>query len=358
MESLVSKNNFWKNKKVLITGHSGFKGSWLTLILNLKGAKLFGISLHPNTTPNLFTILGNHRRINSSFTDIRNYEPIKKIIRKIQPDVIFHLAAQPLVRDSYRNPVDTFATNIMGTVNILDILRENLSVKVFLNITSDKCYENNEQVWGYRENDPMGGKDPYSSSKGCSELITSAFRHSFFNDNNMSISSVRAGNVIGGGDWSNDRLIPDLVRSLTSNKKIIVRQPLSTRPWQHVLDPLSGYIELAEKMYKNKKKYIGAWNFGPENSKELNVKQIVREFESFFNKKNIMDVKLEKKLYEARTLKLDISKVKNYLNWSPVLNIDEALGYTFSWYKEYISRGDMEKFSITQINKFYELKKV
>ena len=269
----MKNNNFWKNKKVFLTGHTGFKGSWLAIWLNSLGAKIKGYSLEPpNNSFNLYSEAKVDNFVNSEINDICNYELLCASILKFSPDIIFHMAAQPLVRLSYEDPLKTFETNIMGTANILNAASKSNSVKAIVNITTDKCYENNEWYWGYKETDPMGGKDPYSSSKGCSELVTTAYRESFFRDRNIGIATARAGNVIGGGDWAKDRLIPDILKSFQNKKEVIIRNPNSIRPWQHVLEPIFGYLLLAENLFNKPKSFSDAFNFGPNHESNATVK--------------------------------------------------------------------------------------
>ena len=268
---------FYSGKRVLVTGHTGFKGSWLTLWLTIMGAKVLGYALEPNTDPSLFNVLNLQKDIDHVIGDIRDFEKLREVITEFKPEIVFHLAAQPLVRLSYREPRLTYETNVMGTVNLLEAIRQTKSVRAVVNVTSDKCYENKEWVWGYREIDPMGGYDPYSSSKGCSELITAAYRNSYFKNTEAAVASARAGNVIGGGDWAEDRLIPDIVRSLSQGKQIIIRNPKATRPWQHVLEPLSGYLLLGKLLYEKGQEFAEAWNFGPSDSSVMTVEEIVKK---------------------------------------------------------------------------------
>jgi len=333
-------NNFFKNKKVLVTGHTGFKGSWLSIWLNELGADVTGYALDPKTGQDNFVVSNLSEKINDVRGDIRDFDKIMKVINNYQPEVIFHLAAQPLVRESYRSPRYTYETNVMGTVNIFEGVKQSNSVKILVNVTSDKCYKNKEWIWSYRENEELGGYDPYSSSKACSELVTAAYQQSFFNPNNFSehqvaVASVRAGNVIGGGDWSEDRLIPDCIRALKNNQVIKVRNPDSTRPWQHVLEPLFGYLKLAWKLRIEPKKYIGAWNFGPTNHEKITVGQIVDllidnwgngSWESFSKKTD---------KHEANLLSLDVTKAIKYLDWKPIFSIRESIQATIEWYKKY-----------------------
>ncbi len=323
---------FWSGKRVFLTGHTGFKGAWLSLWLLEMGAVVKGYSLKPSTTPNLFDELSLHQKMISEIGDIRNFKQLSESISEFQPEILLHLAAQPLVRASYLNPLETYEINVMGTVHLLESCRNVKNLKSIIIVTTDKCYENREWNWGYRENEPMGGYDPYSSSKGCAELITSAFRKSFFNlENSPNIATARAGNVIGGGDWSEDRLIPDIIKSFNKGQKVIIRNPLSIRPWQHVLEPLSGYLILAEKIYKTKDIAFDSFNFGPFDEGCRTVQEIVE----FMNENWIdspgweMDNNLNP--HEATYLKLDISKSKSMLNWSPKWDLNTSLQNIIDW---------------------------
>ena len=330
----MSMRDFYKNKKVFITGHTGFKGSWLTLWLTMMGAKVLGYALEPNTDPSLFNVLNLHKDIDHIIGDIRDFEKLREIITEFKPEIVFHLAAQPLVRLSYREPRLTYETNVMGTVNLLEAIRQTKSIRAVVNVTSDKCYENKEWVWGYREIDPMGGYDPYSSSKGCSELITAAYRNSYFKNTETAIASARAGNVIGGGDWAEDRLIPDIVRSLSKGKQIIIRNPKATRPWQHVLEPLSGYLLLGRLLYEKGQEFAEAWNFGPNDSCMMTVEEIVKKSIEIWGSGSYV-VDSSEQPHEANLLKLDVSKSFMRIKWTSKLNCSETLLDTFGWYKEY-----------------------
>ena len=352
-----SFNGIFKGKTVLIAGHTGFKGSWLSIWLRELGANVIGYALDPYTNDDNFVVTHLSEKMNDIRGDIRDYDKLKSVFDRYNPEFVFHLAAQPLVRDSYEDPRLTYETNVMGTVNVLESARLSPSVKVIINITSDKCYENREWIWGYRESDPMGGYDPYSSSKGCSELITSAYRNSFFNPNELnehgkSVASVRAGNVIGGGDWQVDRIIPDCIRKLQNDESIEIRNPDSIRPWQHVLEPLSGYLLLASKMYSNPKKYCGAWNFGPDYDASITVKELVNKLIELWGSGKWIDVSNGKKVHEAKLLRLDISKAIYELNWRPKLTVYEALKYTVEWYKKYLESKNMYDLIVKQINRF------
>jgi CDP-glucose 4,6-dehydratase len=331
--------NIYHEKKVLVTGHTGFKGSWLCCWLKLMGASVSGYSLAPNTDPSHITLL--NPVINEKIDDINNRNSLESYINKIRPDIIFHMAAQPLVRLSYEDPVYTYSTNIMGTVNLLEATRLAESVKAVIIVTSDKCYENREWLWGYRENDPMGGYDPYSSSKGCTELVTSSYRNSFFHINDYEkkhstlIASTRAGNVIGGGDWADDRLIPDIVRAVEKNEPIMIRNPFATRPWQHVLEPLSGYLLLGQKLLEKEKACADGWNFGPASEEILNVQEVVELSSRHWDRISYEITADINAPHEAKLLKLDCSKANTLLKWLPVWTAEDAIHYTIDWYKKY-----------------------
>ena len=334
-------NNFYKGKKVLVTGHTGFKGSWLSIWLNSMGAEVIGVALDPATEKDNFVLSGIGNKIKADVrTDIRDGEKVKEIFQEHNPEIVFHLAAQPLVRLSYEIPVETYQTNVMGTINILEAIRQSESVKVGVMITTDKCYDNREQIWGYREIDPMGGFDPYSSSKGAAEIAISSWRNSFFNPKDYekhgkSIASVRAGNVIGGGDWALDRIIPDCIRDLEKDKPIEIRSPRSIRPWQHVLEPLGGYLLLAKKMWEDPTKYCEAWNFGPRTESIADVWEVASKVIENYGKGKLKDVSDPNALHEAKLLMLDINKAKFKLGWEPKMNLDETIRMTIDWYKNY-----------------------
>ena len=343
----------WENKKVLITGHTGFKGSWLSIWLRELGANVIGYALEPYTEKDNFIVAGLKDRITSIIGDVRDYEKLKSVFAKYKPEFVFHLAAQSLVIESYKNPRETYETNVLGTVNVLEASRQTDSVKVIINVTSDKCYDNKEWVWGYRENDPMGGYDPYSSSKGCSELVTAAYRNSFFNpelfeEHSKSLSSVRAGNAIGGGDWRKYRIIPDCIRALEKGEPIEIRNPNAIRPWQHALEPLGGYLLLASKMYEEPKKYCGAWNFGPNNNSIITVRELVELFIKEYGRGSWRTASDESP-YEIKTLTLDINKARTYLNWSPVWSIEKCVEKTAEWYKK-SGKNDLYNICVDQIN--------
>lgn len=342
------------NKKVLITGHTGFKGSWLALWLLNLGAEVIGYSLKPPSSPNHFDLL--NLPLVSIHGDILDFGNLGEAINKYKPEILFHMAAQPLVRYSYKDPISTFKTNIIGSANVFEACRGNSGVKVIINITSDKCYENKEWVWGYRENDPMGGYDPYSASKGCAELITNAYRNSFFPVKQYKvlhqtlIASVRAGNVIGGGDWAEDRLIPDIIKATSQNQKLIIRNPYATRPWQHVLESLSGYLHLGMKLLNGEKEFTGSWNFGPKNEKSIAVKEVVSQIEHYWKKLDIHFEENTEDFHEANLLKLDCSKAHTSLKWNGIWNYEKTLKRTIEWYKQYYENGKL--LSIDDINTY------
>lgn len=332
--------NIYKDRRVLITGHTGFKGSWLALWLERLGAKIAGYSLSPPTQPNHYDLL--NLPCDSIIGDIRDIEKLKQAFSRFEPEIVFHLAAQPLVRYSYKEPKETFEVNVIGTVNVSDVCRITPSVKAIVNITSDKCYENKEWVWGYRENDPMGGYDPYSASKGCSELVTNAYRNSFFHPeqygktHHILVASARAGNVIGGGDWGADRLVPDIMRSAAKGEKVLIRSPHAIRPWQHVLEPLSGYLLLGQKLLEGKTEFSGAWNFGPCSDDHHQVITVVKNMQNFWDKIDFSIISDdEEKPHEANLLKLDCSKAYIRLGWKPVWNSFTAFEKTAIWYRNF-----------------------
>jgi CDP-glucose 4,6-dehydratase len=352
-------DNFWKGKKVLITGHTGFKGSWLSLWLHYKGAKVSGYSLTPPTSPSMFELCNVEKLIEHSIEgDISDLPLLQQTLQNIQPEIIIHMAAQPLVRESYRSPIETYQTNVMGTVYLLEAVRSCKSVRAVLNVTTDKCYQNNEWVWGYRENEPLGGFDPYSSSKACSELVTAAYRNSFFHEDQfkshgVAIASARAGNVIGGGDWAIDRLVPDIVNSLLSNEKIIIRNPMAIRPWQHVLEPLSGYMLLSQLLYEDGPKFAEAWNFGPNDEDAKPVQWIVDQLcDKWGLGAKGYDIDRTDQPHEAKYLKLDCSKARREINWSPKWRLEEALDKVVEWTKGYQQKDNLAKLSLKQIMEY------
>lgn len=354
--------DFWKGKKVLITGHTGFKGSWLSLWLKMLGAEVIGYSLQPPTKPNLFHDANVGHGMISVHGDIRDLQALVNTFNQYKPTVVFHLAAQPLVRKSYTNPVDTFETNVLGTVNLFEAIRASDSVHAVVNVTSDKCYENKEWVWGYRENDPMGGHDPYSASKGCAELITSSYIKSFFptekyQQHRVGIASVRAGNVIGGGDWAEDRLVPDIFRAILANRSITIRNPNAYRPWQHVLEPLHGYMKLAEQLWSQGDLYSGGWNFGPNYNESVSVSQLVENIVTKWEKPVPFIIEPGNNPHEAHLLKLDCSKANMYLGWKPLLSFDETLDWVVEWYRAYSKNENVFMVTTNQIAQFERLLK-
>ena len=350
--NLTELEKFYKGKSVLVTGHTGFKGSWLIRILTLSGAKVTGYSLNPPTDPSLFQIAGLEKTVNSVIGDIRDLEGLKKVFHQAKPEIVFHLAAQPFVRDSYKNPAYTYETNVMGTVNILECVRTSDSVKSFLNVTTDKVYENKEWEYGYRENDPLDGYDPYSNSKSCSELITHSYQKSFFADGGCAISTSRAGNVIGGGDFANDRIIPDCIRAASRGKDIIVRNPFSTRPYQHVLEPLAMYLTIAMKQYENKA-YEGYYNVGPDDRDCITTGQLVDLYCSLWGEKVKWINQYDGGPHEANFLKLDCSKVKKVFGWQPRYHVKEAVEKTVQWSKSWLAGEDMLAVTDRQIREFF-----
>lgn len=348
--------DFFASKKIFITGHTGFKGSWLCLWLHSLGAEISGYALKPPTRPSLFELCGIDKLVKSTVADVRDFKNLKKSLLSAKPEIIFHMAAQPLVLESYKDPVGTYSTNVLGTVHLLEAARACESVKAVVNVTSDKCYENKECLRGYVESEPMGGFDPYSNSKGCSELITSAYRNSFFppspSRSNAGIASARAGNVIGGGDWAADRLVPDCVRSLLKNQTIVVRNPGAIRPWQHVLEPLSGYLTLAERLYKNPSQYSEAWNFGPDSRDEKPVRWIVKEFCADWGGNASFKIVSKKQPHEANYLKLDCSKAKTRLKWHPRWDLEQAIAKTVEWAKAYNDKKNLTEVCLRQIREY------
>ncbi|OPL13117.1 MAG: CDP-glucose 4,6-dehydratase [delta proteobacterium MLS_D] len=346
-------DNYFHDKRVFVTGHTGFKGSWLSLWLHRLGAQVTGYSLTPPTEPSLYRLTGLHELVRSITGDVRNLELLEATLRDTAPEIVIHLAAQAIVLDSYADPVSTYSTNVMGTVNLLEAVRRMTGIKAVIVVTTDKCYENREWVWGYREDEPLGGHDPYSSSKASAELVSAAYRRSFFTDNpeGPSLATVRAGNVIGGGDWAKDRLIPDCVRALTSGENILVRNPSAVRPWQHVLDPLSGYLNLAKRLSTDGSAFAEAWNFGPDTDEARPVSWIVDRIAE-----NISDFEWKQDTnfhpHETLYLKLDSSKARARLGWKPRWNLDTALDKTLEWYEAWRRGQDMRDVSLKQIAEY------
>ena len=336
-------NGIYRNKTVLVTGHTGFKGSWLVFWLLQMKAKVIGYSKDIPSNPSHFELLQKKGFLENLIDirgDIRDSEKLEEVFMKYKPDIVFHLAAQPLVRLSYENPVETYETNVIGTLKVFEACRK-ANIKAIVNITSDKCYENREWVWGYRENDPMGGYDPYSSSKGCAELLTNSYRNSYFNLNeymrthNTLLASCRAGNVIGGGDWAKDRLITDIMVAVSENEKVKIRNPQAIRPWQHVLEPLSGYLMIGQKLLEGKKEFAEAWNFGPSDENSITVEEVVKYIKNYWDKIDYIIEKNKNQLYEANLLKLDCSKAHLKLKWKSVWNNETTFEKTVSWYKNF-----------------------
>lgn len=348
-------NNVYRGKKVLLTGDTGFKGSWLAIWLRELGAEVYGFALPPKTKKNNYVISGLHKLIHHKDGDIRSSEELYAFFREVQPDFAFHLAAQALVLDSYSSPAETFHTNVLGTVHFFEAIRKTSSVKAAVNITSDKCYQNKEQERGYRESDPMGGKDPYSASKGCAELVTSSYLSSFFqNRDTCNIASARAGNVIGGGDRAENRIIPDFFKSVSEKSPLLIRNPFSVRPWQHVLEPLGGYLLLGERLYLEGKQYSGGWNFGPEESNHHTVKELIDTLITFCPEGSYVSSGEKQALHEAGLLKLDISKAENELGWKPVLNFDETVEFTAKGYIAETQTDNIYSHRLSQIENYIQ----
>lgn len=344
--------NFWRGKRVLVTGHTGFKGSWLCLWLQSLNVEVFGLALAPATHLTLF----NEARVSEGMTsilgDIRDYETVHRAMQQTQPEIVIHMAAQPLVRYSYHEPIETYATNVMGTVHVLEAARKLGTVRAVINVTTDKCYENKEWIWGYREDEPMGGHDPYSSSKGCSELVTSAYRRSFYENAGIAVATARAGNVIGGGDWAEDRLVPDILRAFEKKQPVVIRYPHAIRPWQHVLEPLCGYLQLSEKLYQKPDAYSGAWNFGPNDQDAKPVEWIVEQMITQWGQGASWQKDAKSQPHEAKYLKLDISKAKSKLRWSPQWSLEQALENIVHWHRCWIHKEDIRKLCLSQVSNY------
>ena len=352
-DNIIIKISLYKGKKVFITGHTGFKGTWLTRILVNAGAKVTGYSFTAPTTPNLFELSNVEAEINSVIGDVRDLEHLKQVFTEVQPEIVFHLAAQPIVRESYKNPVYTYETNVMGTVNVCECVRENPCVKSFLNITTDKVYENKEWEWGYRENEPLDGFDPYSNSKSCSELVTHSYINSFFYNRDIAVSTARAGNVIGGGDFANDRIIPDCVRAAEKRKTIVVRNPYSTRPYQHVLEPLMVYLMIAAKQYEDEA-YAGFYNVGPDDSDCSTTGELVDLFCRKWGDGMSWEKRSDGGPHEANFLKLDCSKLKKTFGWKPRWSVEKAVEKTVEWAKVYFAGEDIPACMDRQISEFIQ----
>jgi len=359
MEGLVMVSAFWKGKKVFITGHTGFKGSWLCLWLHKLGAKVTGYALNPPTKPSLFELCNISELVNSVIGDIRKRDELTEAMLTASPEIVIHMAAQPLVRDSYKNPVETYEINVIGTVNLFETVRNCKTVKAVINVTTDKCYENKEWVWGYRENEPMGGYDPYSNSKACSELVTSAYRSSFFNpkdysNHGVALASARAGNVIGGGDWAMDRLIPDCIRAILKGENIVIRNPNAIRPWQHVLEPLSGYLLLSQKLYKEGTRFAEGWNFGPDDEDAKPVEWIIKRICDKWGNNASYKIDRGEHPHEAHYLKLDCSKAKSELDWYPRWNLERAIDSIIEWTMAYNEKESVRDVCLKQIEEYSE----
>lgn len=357
VEGVEVNTAFWKSKRVLLTGHTGFKGSWLSLWLQSMGAEVVGYALAPPTNPSLFEVAEVGKGMTSIIGDIRNLEHLRKIFTEHQPEIVIHMAAQPLVRYSYIEPVETYSTNVMGTVNLLEAVRHTPSVKAVVNVTSDKCYDNKEWVWGYRENEAMGGYDPYSNSKGCAELVTSAYRNSYFHPekyttHGVAIASGRAGNVIGGGDWAGDRLIPDIVRAIMQGQPVNIRSPHAIRPWQHVLEPLSGYLVLAQRLYEEGVAYAEGWNFGSNDEDAKPVQWIVEQLTQSWGDGASWVLDGGDHPHEAHYLKLDCSKAKMRLDWHPRWHLQDALAAIIEWHRAHRDGKDMHELTLRQISAY------
>lgn len=359
---MMLNQNFWSGKRVFLTGHTGFKGSWLSLWLQQLGAELMGFSLHPPTDPNLFELAKVSQGMNSVIGDIRDFNRLQQAMADFKPEIVIHMAAQPLVRRSYENPIETYSTNVLGTAHLLEAVRQIESVRTIVDITSDKCYENREWDWGYRERDALGGYDPYSSSKACAELVAASYRNSFFNpsryaDHGVALATTRAGNVIGGGDWATDRLIPDILRALMKGESVLIRNPQATRPWQHVLEPLNGYLMVAERLYNEGIQYGEAWNFGPD---DINVKPVSWIADYLYRywgdgitwQRDLVTTHAHENTY----LKLDCSKAHSRLGWYPKLDLQTTLQWIVDWSKAYQRGVDMRSYTEGQINQFMELR--
>ncbi len=345
----MNSGEFWRGRRVLITGHTGFKGSWLSTWLVQLGADITGVALEPNTDPAMFSLLGLDQHVDSHIADIRDLAAVQKVVAASRPEIIIHMAAQALVRESYSTPIETFDTNVMGTAHVLEAARHAQGLEAVVVVTSDKCYENREWVWGYRENDAMGGHDPYSASKGCAELVTASYRKSFGGD--VAIASARAGNVIGGGDWSDDRLIPDIVRAITAQEVVQIRNPGAIRPWQHVMEPLAGYLLLAERLCTGGTEFADAWNFGPAIGDTQPVGALVERLSRNFD---ALEWKVDagEHPHEAHFLKLDISKAVSELGYRPRISLETALDWTAEWYQAYFDGEDMLDVTRRQIDAF------
>ncbi len=345
-------SDFWRARRVLLTGHTGFKGSWLSLWLQSMGADVHGLALEAPTTPSLYAEARVGEAMGSTTGDIRDYEAVRSCMAAVRPEIVIHMAAQPLVRLSYSEPVATYATNVMGTVHVLEAARHAGSVRAIVNVTTDKCYENREWVWGYREDEPMGGHDPYSNSKGCAELVTSAYRRSFLGDSGVGVATARAGNVIGGGDWASDRLVPDILRAFERGAPVVIRNPHASRPWQHVLEPLSGYLLLAQQLITQGQAVAEAWNFGPRDDETRPVRWIVENLAQRWGNGARWELDAGNHPHEAHHLKLDISKAGSRLGWRPYWSLDAALGRVTDWHRAWLARENPRELCLAQIAQY------
>ena len=348
-------DGFYADKRIFLTGDTGFKGAWLALWLTHLGANVGTFSLAPHTEPSLHELAEVSSIVQRLGGDIRQSAPLAQAMQEFQPDIVIHMAAQSLVRPSYEFPLETFDTNVMGTANVLDAARKTKSLRAVINVTSDKCYDNKEWIWGYRESEPMGGHDPYSASKGCAELVTASYIKSFFSEGDTAVASVRAGNVIGGGDFAKDRLIPDMVRAFSTGETVRIRSPHATRPWQHVLEPLHGYLILAKKLFEKGHSFEGGWNFGPSDESTRTVGEVVTTFRGKWGEDARHELDQSNHPHEANLLKLDCSKAKQFLNWQPKSSFSIALDWTISWYKGWSEGRDCTKMTLDQIKEFEEL---
>ena len=348
---------FWKNKKVFVTGHTGFKGSWLSIWLKILGAKVYGYSIGVPTNPSMFKLSNIEKFIDGNYIkDIKNFNSLKKVINSVNPSIVFHLAAQPSVRYSYQNSIETIKTNVIGSSNLLEIIKNNKTIKSVVMVATDKVYLNDEKKISFKEEDPLGGKDVYSASKACSELILNAYINSFFQKKKFNIGSARSGNVIGGGDWTKDRIVPDCLKSFSNNRNLKIRYPASVRPWQHVLEPLYGYILLAQKLYGNKgNKFVGAWNFGPKKENNKKVYELSKKIKKIMKSKSKIKILHEKKLHESKYLSLSSFKSNKYLKWKKFLNLDQTIKLTVEWYDDFRNKKNLRIATINQIKYFMKL---
>jgi CDP-glucose 4,6-dehydratase len=351
VESLVIDPDFWRNRRVFLTGHTGFKGAWMTLLLRSLGAQVSGFALPPENEKDLFNVAGVQSDVEHQIGDVRDLPLLRDSLRTAKPEIVIHMAAQSLVRLSYDEPVETYATNVMGTVHLLEAARSVPEVRAIVVVTSDKCYENTGTLRGYNETDAMGGYDPYSSSKGCAEIVTAAYQRSFFHDGSSAlVASARAGNVIGGGDWARDRLVPDIMRSFMAGQVVRIRNPDAVRPWQHVMDPVIGYLTLAQRLVQGGRQFAEGWNFGPHEDSEVPVSTLVRQLAAHWGADARWDLDKGDNPHEAAYLKLDCSKARARLEWSPVIEFDRALQLSSEWYRAFHEHADMRALTLRQIN--------